>query len=200
MRALIYLRVSTDEQEPAAQLPALLKLCEARGWPVGSIAVETMSGAKKRPKLDETCEQLRRGEAGVLVVWALDRLGRDVWEVITRVRALWAAGVRIVSLQDAWLEGADGPVRDLLLMLLAWVAGFERQRLRERTRAGLAAARAKGKTLGRRPENPDKLEGAAQFLERATDESRSIRYTAKLYGLKESTFRAFLKRRARNKG
>lgn len=153
MNAAIYLRVSTEKQDAQVQEPALVKLCAARGWSGVPVYSETASGAKERPTLDKLCERARRGEYQVIVVWALDRLGRDLWEIIGRVRSLWAAGVRVVSLNDAWIEGADGPVRDLLLMLLAWVATFERQRLRERTRAGLAAAKAKGR-VGGRPRAP----------------------------------------------
>lgn len=200
MNAAIYLRVSTEKQDAQAQEPALVKLCAARGWGGAPVYSETASGAKERPTLDKLCERARRGEYQVIVVWALDRLGRDLWEIIGRVRALWAAGVRVVSLNDAWIEGADGPVRDLLLMLLAWVATFERQRLRDRTRAGLAAAKAKGRTGGRPRVDAKKLAAAVADVGQlmllrpggGSGGEEGVRTIARRHGIGEGTLRRAL--------
>lgn len=198
MKAAIYLRVSTEKQDAGNQEPALVALCNARGWGGAPVYSETASGAKERPTLDKLCERARRGEYAVIVVWSLDRLGRDLWEIIGRVRTLTAAGVRIVSLQDAWIEGADGPVRDLLLMVLAWVASFERQRLRERTRAGVAAARAKGKRLGRPAVKQERVALALQYVaEGASVREAARRATAGGWKVSEASVRRALRKLGR---
>jgi DNA invertase Pin-like site-specific DNA recombinase len=156
MRAAIYLRVSKDDgsQDEANQQPDCLRLCAARGWdPV--IIVERESGAKERPAWRTVVEMARRGQVGAVVFWALDRIGRRRVQVAHDVSELARFRVAIVSVQDAWLDQPDGPLRDLLVQLMAWVAEGERRRLIERTRAGLARARANGKRFGRPPVSGD---------------------------------------------
>ncbi|MFH0902309.1 MAG: recombinase family protein [Pseudomonadota bacterium] len=156
-RAAAYVRVSTVRQDSENQVPSLLRLCEARGWSDPAVFSETESGAKTRPVLDEVCHRATRGEFRVIIVWALDRLGRNMHEVINRVRSLDAAGVRLVSFSEGWLD-TSGPARDLLLAIFGWLAQWERNRLIERTRAGLARARARGRVLGRpRTADPDEV-------------------------------------------
>lgn len=147
MKAAVYVRVSTVDQTVENQRADLLRLCEARGWSP-QVFQEIESGAKVRPVLDSLCADAKRGRFGVVVVWALDRLGRSLWDTLDRVRGLDAAGVRLVSYQEPWADTGT-PTRDLLLMIFAWVAQQERQRLIERTKAGLARARAQGKRIGR---------------------------------------------------
>lgn len=150
MKAAIYLRVSTDQQTEVNQEPDCLRLCAARGWePV--IVCETESGAKHRPMWRSVVEMARRGHVGAVVFWALDRIGRKRVEVAHDVSELARFRVHIVSVQDAWLDQPDGPLRDLLVQLMAWVAEGERRRLIERTNAGIARARGEGKHCGRPP-------------------------------------------------
>jgi len=154
MKAAIYLRVSTDGQTEANQEPDCLRLCAARGWEPLVIR-ETESGAKERPEWRRVVELARRGQVGAVVFWALDRIGRKRVQVAHDVSELARFKVAIVSVQDSWLDQPDGPLRDLLVQLLAWVAEGERRRLIERTRAGLARARREGKRFGRPPAPPD---------------------------------------------
>lgn len=150
MKAAIYLRVSTDGQTEVNQEPDCLRLCAARGWePL--IIRETESGAKERPGWRRVVELARRGQVSAVVFWALDRIGRKRIQVAHDVSELARFRVAIVSVQDAWLDQPDGPLRDLLVQLMAWVAEGERQRLIQRTRAGLARAKAEGKRFGRPP-------------------------------------------------
>lgn len=150
MKAAVYLRVSTDRQDEANQEPDCLRLCAARGWePV--IVRETESGAKHRPGWRRVVEMARRAEVGAVVLWALDRMGRKRVEIAHDIAELGRFRVHVVSVMDAWLDQPDGPLRDLLVQLMAWVAEGERRRLIERTRAGLARARAQGRRLGRPP-------------------------------------------------
>lgn len=149
MDAAVYVRVSTEDQDTANQLPALERIAAARGYRVVSTLSETMTGTKKRrPALDALLEGARRGEFKVILVWAIDRLGRSMPAIVDTVLELDRLGVTIVSHSEPWLD-TQGPVRPLLLSIFAWVAQQERDRLVERTKEGLRHARKSGKTLGR---------------------------------------------------
>jgi putative DNA-invertase from lambdoid prophage Rac len=148
MIAAVYLRVSTDRQDEANQEPECLRLCTARGWEP-RIFRETESGAKRRPQWDRVKEAARRGEVGAVVFWALDRAGRNRVQLAHDLGELWRWGMQIASVRDAWVDQPAGPLRDLLVQLMGWFAQTERDVLRERTRAGIARARANGVTLGR---------------------------------------------------
>ena len=135
-----YARVSTREQSPALQLDALREAgCER-------IFRETASGAKaERPELARLLEQVREGD--VVVVWKLDRLGRSLGHLVAFVGELMERGVGLVSLRDP-VDTTSAQGR-LVFNLFASLAEFERDLIRERTRAGLEAARARGRKGGR---------------------------------------------------
>ena len=107
-----------------------------------------MSGAKdRRPALDQLLSDARRRRFDVLVVWRLDRLGRNLKHLVTLLEELQALGIAFVSLN----EGLDAttPAGKLQMHILAAIAEFERGRIRERVLAGLQRARAQGIRLGR---------------------------------------------------
>lgn len=148
MRAAIYARVSTFEQEPEDQLQELRRYVEARGWTGTEFVDRGVSGAKdKRPALDALLKDAKRRRFDVLVCWRLDRLGHNLRHLVTLLEDLQATGVSFVSLG----EGIDctTPAGKLQLHILAALAEFERERIRERVVAGLQRARAQGKRLGR---------------------------------------------------
>lgn len=149
MKTVLYLRVSKSDMNIENQLPALRQIALSRGLDVVDVIVETMSGSKKaRPGLTKLLRGAHEGRYNVVIVWALDRLGRTMGGVLDTVTELDRVGCRVVSHQESWLQ-MDGPVRSLLVAIFAWVAEQERARLIERTQAGLATARREGKTLGR---------------------------------------------------
>lgn len=157
MKAAVYLRVSTGKQDEANQEPDCARLCAARGWePV--YYRETESGAKRRPMWSAVVEAARRGEVGAVVFWALDRTGRNRVQVAHDIGELCRWNVAVTSVQDAWLDQPPGPLRDLLVQIMAWVAEGERRRLIERTKAGLAKARALGRIGGRRPVSKEAID------------------------------------------
>jgi DNA invertase Pin-like site-specific DNA recombinase len=147
---LLHLRVSTDQQTTRSQGPELEQLARARGWRVVERIEETASGAagRKRPGLERLDELVHAGAVDVVAVWALDRLGRSMTETIRRVLELERVGIELVSARERWLD-VKGPVRSLLVAIFGWVAEQERTRIVERTKAGLARARAAGVRLGR---------------------------------------------------
>jgi DNA invertase Pin-like site-specific DNA recombinase len=136
-----YARVSTRDQNIELQLDALTQAgCEV-------IYQEKASGATAaRPELDRMLEQLRKGDA--VYIYKLDRLGRSLKHLLELVGELQQRGVGLVSLTDA-INTTSAQGR-LVFNLFASLAEFERELIRERTHAGLNAARARGRVGGRR--------------------------------------------------
>ena len=148
MKAALYARVSTLDQEPENQLAELRRYAAARGWQAAEYVDHGVSGSRaRRPALDGLLLDARRRRFGVVVCWRLDRLGRNLRHLVTLLDELQALGVSFVSLG----EGIDctTPAGRLQLHILAALAEFERSRIAERVRAGLARVRANGTRLGR---------------------------------------------------
>src|SRR4051812_5814183 len=148
MRAAIYARVSTVDQEPENQLQEVRRYVAARSWPAVEYVDRGVSGAKdRRPALDQLRDDARRRRFDVVVCWRLDRLGRNLKHLITLLEELQALGIAFVSLA----EGIDAttPAGKLQMHILGAIAEFERERIRERVLAGLQRARAQGRKLGR---------------------------------------------------
>jgi len=176
MRAAIYARVSTFEQEPENQLQELRRYAEARGWTWVEFVDRGVSGAKdKRPALDALLVDAKRRRFDVLVCWRLDRLGRNLRHLVTMLEDLQHVGVAFVSLG----EGIDctTPAGKLQLHILAALAEFERERIRERVLAGLQRARAQGKRLGRPRSRPAEIDVPGG----------TVRAAAKAWGVSKST-------------
>jgi DNA invertase Pin-like site-specific DNA recombinase len=149
MKAAIYARVSTVDQEPENQLAELRRYASARQWPSHEYVDRGVSGSKdRRPALDDLLRAARRRQFDVLVCWRLDRLlGRNLRHLITLLDELQALGIAFVSLA----EGIDAttPAGKLQMHILGAIAEFERERIRERVLAGLQRAKAQGVRLGR---------------------------------------------------
>jgi DNA invertase Pin-like site-specific DNA recombinase len=137
-----YARVSTADQKPELQLDAL----KAAGC--YRVFVDTASGVlDERPQLLKVLDQLRPGDS--LVVWKLDRLGRSLRHLIDTISDLQRRGVGFRSVQES--IDTTTPGGKLIFHIFGALAEFERDLIRERTVAGLAAARARGRTGGRPP-------------------------------------------------
>ena len=150
LRAAVYARVSTYDQEVENQLAELRRFVDARGWEAREYVDEGVSGAvEQRPALDELVRDAKRRRFDVLVCWRLDRLGRSLKHLITLLDDLQALGVAFVSLA----EGIDAttPAGKLQMHILGAISEFERARIAERVRAGLARVRREGRRLGRPP-------------------------------------------------
>lgn len=176
-----YARVSTKDQNLDLQIEALQKAgCE-------KIFEEKISGStKNRPELDKMIEQFRPGDE--LYVWRLDRLGRSLKHIIDLVLALSEKGIIIKGLTD----GVDTSTINgrLFLNLMASLAEYERELIRERTKAGLQSARARGRPKGFSKEAISKL-----LLMRSVyqDASRSPEEIYTGIGLTRATFYRYAK-------
>lgn len=151
MKAVIYARVSTEDQNTENQIPALEALAKQRGWEIVGIYQEEASAWKNghQKELALLFEYARKGNCQILLVWSLDRLTREgPLKILQYYKKLSDYGVDVVSLQDSWTE-MPSEVKPLLLAVMGWVAELESKRRSERTKAGLARVRAAGQTLGR---------------------------------------------------
>ena len=142
-RLLGYARVSTYDQDLSLQIDAL----EKHGIPKSQIFMDKLSGARcDRPGLGKCLDALQPGD--ILMVWRLDRLGRSMPHLITLVEDLRSRGVGFRSLNEGAIDttSASG---ELIFNIFSALAQFERRLIQERTKAGLAAARARGRHGGR---------------------------------------------------
>jgi DNA invertase Pin-like site-specific DNA recombinase len=170
-----YARVSTKDQDPKAQIEA----ARARGIRAANIHVERASGARHdRPVLTALLAELKSGDT--LVTFRLDRLGRSLSHLVKTLEDLEARGIGFETLDGVSTKGATGK---LVLHVLASVAQFERQLMIERTMAGLAAARAEGRTGGnRRRMTPQQIETARRHMSEGKLKAREV---AKMFDVSE---------------
>lgn len=182
-RAALYARVSTSGQSPELQLDELRQVARQRGWTVvGEYVDPGVSGAKEdRPALGALLGAARRGEADVLAVWKLDRLGRSLRHILHLLDELGRLGVQFVSVRDPGID-TTSPQGRLLLSVVGAFAEFERALILERVRAGVARARLSGKQLGR-PRRQLDLRAANALL----NQGRSVRAVADMLGVPRST-------------
>lgn len=149
MKAAIYARVSTDEQNVETQLKALREYCQARGWQILNEYVDQgESGSDPlRPQLDLLMQHARYRWFDVLLVWKFDRLFRSVEHMLKALDHFRVLGVEFVSMTEA--VDTSTPMGKMVFTFLAAVAEFEQALIRERTLAGMARARAEGRLPGR---------------------------------------------------
>jgi DNA invertase Pin-like site-specific DNA recombinase len=176
-----YARVSTGEQNLEMQTNALEEAgCE-------KIFTDEVSGAKSdRPGLQDALEYLREGDS--LVVWRLDRLGRSLNDLVEKVDGLRDEGKEFQSLQESIdTTSANGRFQ---FHIFSALAEFERNLIRERTMAGLRAARARGNTGGRPPAlSNDEIERAANLIGEA---GWSVSRVAELFEVHRSTIYRYI--------
>ncbi len=172
-----YARVSTTDQNLHLQTDALHAAgCER-------VFTDTVSGARmERPGLTDALTECRAGDT--LVVWKLDRLGRSLPHLVETVHDLSTRGVGFKSLQEQ-IDTTTSSGK-LIFHLFASLAEFERDLIRERTNAGLTAARARGRNGGRPKGVDQKKQQAALALKQ--DTQRSVREICEIVGISRNTY------------
>ena len=147
-RVALYGRVSTAEQSAVMQLEELRAYCQRRQWEIVEEFTDTMTGSKEsRPALNRLLADAKRRKFDAVLVYRYDRFARSLRQLVNALCEFDALGIHFVSLH----EGVDTstPNGRLVFGIFASIAEFERELIRPRVRSGLAAARAKGKRLGR---------------------------------------------------
>jgi putative DNA-invertase from lambdoid prophage Rac len=167
VRAAIYARVSTSDQTCEAQLRELREYCERRGWSVHAEYVDTgWSGAKaSRPELDRLMRDAAMRRFDAVLVYKLDRFGRSVRNCLDGIEALRVQGVRFLAVSQSIDTDESNPTSRLLLHILASVAEFERELIRERVLAGLRSAKARGTKSGLPIGRPQAIFDRAKVVE-----------------------------------
>jgi len=158
MRAAIYLRVSTSDQDTTNQLLVLTEWAGQRSYEITNIYEEAESAWKAghQKQLSRLLHDATRKKFDTVLIWALDRLSREgPLAILTLVNRLKLCRIKVLSYQESWTE-APGELGELLYALAGWVAKMESERRSERTKAGLARAKSKGKKLGRPPGSKDR--------------------------------------------
>lgn len=182
-----YARVSTKDQNLDSQVDALREAgCE-------EVFTEVASGAKTaRPILDDVLSRLRAGD--VLVIWKLDRLGRSLKHLVTLTTELMEREIGLVSIKDPL--DTTTPQGRLVFNIFASLAEFERDLIRERTQAGLAAARARGRVGGRPKGLSKQAEATAMAAETLYREGQlSVQAICDQLGISKPTLYSYLEHR-----
>ena len=153
MKVAAYLRVSTADQHPDNQLPAIKAWCESQNYDLVEIYKENESAWRSghQHELSRLLKDIRNGRKyDIVLTWALDRLSRGgIGPVLQLVDTIEAYGAHVISIQETWTSPSSGPMREMFIAMAAWAAKFESDRKSINTKAGLARARAAGKILGR---------------------------------------------------
>lgn len=153
MKVAIYARVSTEDQTVENQLIPLKRHCERMQWEY-DVFEEKESTRKTRPVKNQVYQSLLKGEYDGLLIYKFDRWARSTQELITEIEILTGRNIEIHSLNEGFdLNSSMGKA---MLTVISAFAQLERDLIRERTLAGLARAKAQGKTLGRPKGSKDK--------------------------------------------
>ena len=149
-RVAIYARVSTDKQDNENQLLQLREFAAKQGWQIVREYVDSETGSKSdRAEFKRMFEDASRGKFDLLLFWALDRLSREgVLETLQHLNRLTSYGVAWRSFTEQFFDSC-GPFWEAVIAIMATLAKQERIKRSERTKAGLARAKAAGRRLGR---------------------------------------------------
>lgn len=185
MRVALYARVSKDDgkQDTENQLHELREFAARSGWHVVAEYIDKASGkTAERPQFKVMFADASKRKFDLVLFWALDRFSREgTLETLQHLQRLSNWGVNWRSYQEAYIDSA-GPLRDVVISLMATIAKQERIRISERTRAGLHRARRAGKTLGRPRVDVDMVE-----LTKLRDSGLSLRQIANQTSISLST-------------
>lgn len=183
MKIAIYARISTanHNQNLETQLLPLREFCKARGFDVFQEYTDVVSGIKEsRPQLDTLLADAKRRKFDSVLVWKLDRLGRSLKHLIGLVEDFQALGIQFISLT----EGMDTttPSGKLLFNVVGAIAGFERDLIRERVKAGLVRAKESGKKLGR-----PRSVASGEAMQALKAQGKSVREIGQILSLSPAT-------------
>src|ERR1700740_141445 len=167
-RAALYLRVSTDKQTVQNQREALTAIATQRGWQIvaeyNDAGISGAKGRDDRPGLDKALKDATRAHYDVLMVWAIDRLGRSLQDLLATMQVLEASRVDLFI--DRQALDTTTPTGKLMFQMCGAFAEFERAMIVQRVNAGLARARKAGVRLGRPEADQKQVDRARALLAR----------------------------------
>src|SRR5215472_546711 len=189
IRATIYARVSTSDQNNAIQVRELTDYVQRRGWELATTYQDQISGAKaSRPGLDKLMADARQRRFDAVLVWKLDRFGRSLVHCVTGIQELASLGIRFIATSQGLDTDESNPASKLLLHILAAVAQFERELIRERVSAGMRTAKARGTRSGKPIGRPKRIFDRSQ-VQRLREGGKSWRQIALVLGVGLGTVR-----------
>lgn len=193
-RAAIYARVSTSDQSCDRQVTELTAFAERGGYDVVGIFKETASGASaNRNARNRLIDLAQARQIDAVLVTELSRWGRSTQDLLDTLNRLAGWKVSVVAMSGMAFE-LETPHGRMMATLLAGIAQFERDLLSERVKSGLAAARARGKKLGRQLGQRPKSDKLAPKVVQAVAEGRSYRWIARDLGISKNTVLDIVKR------
>lgn len=181
MKAAIYVRVSTGKQDIENQLNPLLAFAERKNFEVTTVYRDIASGKNlRRDSLKKMLEDAQKRKFEIILVWALDRLSREgLSKTIFLIESLNHIGVNVISYTEPYLDTTNEMAKNILLALLSTLASTEREKISERTKAGIARVRKRGVVVGR-PKLPEKVRLQALDL---LKQKIGVRETARRIGV-----------------
>ena len=193
-RAVLYARVSTADQSCARQIADLTGFAARAGYQITATFRETASGAKSdRSERRQVLALAQARAIDAILVTELSRWGRSTLDLLTTLRQLESWKVSLIAVSGMTFD-VTSPHGRMLATLLAGLAEFERDLIRERVKSGLASARARGKTLGRQPGQRPKSDRLGPQVVALVAAGRSYRWIARDLGISKNTVAAIIAR------
>lgn len=193
-RTVIYCRVSTADQSCVRQKDELKRFAERAGYEVSGIFMETGSGVRvDRAERRKVMVLAQAREIDAILVTELSRWGRSTIDLISTLQELESYRVSLIAITGMTFDLAT-PHGRMLATVLAGIAEFERDLISERVKSGLAAARARGKVLGRQKGQRPKSDRLAPKVLALVAEKRSYRWIARDLGISKNTVAAIVQR------
>ncbi|MFV0473499.1 MAG: recombinase family protein [Pikeienuella sp.] len=193
-RAALYARISTSDQSCQRQLDELTAFAERGGYEVVGVFKETASGTvASRAVRNQIIDLAQARKVDAVLVTELSRWGRSTQDLLDTLHRLAGWKVSVIAMSGMTFE-LDTPHGRMMATLLAGIAQFERDLLSERVKSGLAAARARGKKLGRQPGQRPTADRVAEKVIAAVEEGRSYRWIARDLAISKNTVLEIMKR------
>jgi len=198
-KAVIYARVSTSDQSCERQIGELTSFADRGGFEIVGVFKETASGTKSnRAARNQIMDLAQARRIDAVLVTELSRWGRSTQDLLQTLEQLAGWNVSINAMSGMTFE-LSTPHGRMMATMLAGIAQFERDLLSERVKSGLAAAKARGKKLGRQKGQRPKADRLAPKVLELIEQGRSYRWIARDLGISKNTVGDIVKRHRRNK-
>ena len=191
MKIAIYLRVSTDKQDLENQIEPLLNFANSKGYSIFKIYRDVATGKnKERIEFKKMLEDAGDRKFNAILVWALDRLSREgMHQTVNLLEHLNNVGVDVISYTEPYLNTTNELSKNILLAVVSTLAKAEREKISERTKAGLNRLKKKGVKLGR----PKLKEEVKKEIFRLNEEKKGVREISRQLKISPAFISIFLK-------
>jgi len=194
MKVVAYVRVSREDENPENQVYAIKQYCSSKGLEVVDVVIEFgVSGALeplKREGFSRVIDMLMSRRADGIIVYALDRIARSLWNLASIFKMFDERGWVIMSVREDWINILDKHIRSLIIAILGWAGEMERIFISERTKEALKRVRSMGKKLGRPEVEEEKIRRIMELMEGGL----SLKEACRKVGVSYSTGKRKVKR------